>query len=342
MTAYDSSVLRLLADGEFHSGVGLARALGVSRSTVWNAVRALSDAGLDVYRVKSRGYRLAQPLSLLDTSAIVRHAAPAASRFAIDLVDIAGSTNTLLLERAAAGAPGGSVLVAEWQQAGRGRMQREWHAAIGGAITFSVLWRFTHGAAALAGLSLAVGVALTRAIARLGAPHVQLKWPNDVLWCERKLGGVLIEMQGDALGPSAAVIGIGMNVRVSDAVRERIDQPATDLEAACGHPIDRSAAVGFILAELASVLDTFSTGGFAALREEWLRSHAFHGKRVVARLPNGRSDEGVIRGVDENGALLFDDGTGSRRLHSAEISLRRVQTHSRDTHTADDPMPRPR
>jgi BirA family transcriptional regulator, biotin operon repressor / biotin---[acetyl-CoA-carboxylase] ligase len=342
MTAHDSSVLRLLADGEFHSGAGLARALGVSRSTVWNAVHALSAAGLDVYRVKSRGYRLAQPLSLLDTSAIVRHAGTAASRFAIDLIDTAGSTNTLLLQRAAAGTPTGSVVMAEWQRSGRGRMQREWHAAIGGAITFSVLWRFTHGAAALAGLSLAVGVALTRAIARLGASDVQLKWPNDVLWRERKLGGVLIEMQGDALGPSAAVIGIGMNVRLSDSVRERIGQPATDLEAACGCVIDRSAAVGFILAELASVLDTFSTGGFAPLREEWLRSHAFDGKRVVVKLPNGRNDEGIIRGVDENGALLFDDGTGSRRLHSAEISVRRAQSHSRDRHTTADPMPRPR
>jgi BirA family transcriptional regulator, biotin operon repressor / biotin---[acetyl-CoA-carboxylase] ligase len=340
MTAHDSSVLRLLADGEFHSGAGLARALGISRSTVWNAVRALSAAGLDVYRVKSRGYRLAQPVSLLETSAIVHCAGAAASRFTIDVIDIASSTNMLLLQRAAAGAPTGSVLAAEWQQAGRGRMQREWHAAIGGAITFSVLWRFTHGAAALAGLSLAVGVALTRAIARLGVPGVQLKWPNDVLWGERKVGGVLIEMQGDALGPSAVVIGIGVNVRLSDVVRERIGQPATDLETACGRAIDRSAAVGFILAELASVLDTFSTGGFAPLREEWLRRHAFDGRRVVINLPNGRSDEGIIRGVDENGAIIFDDGTQSRRLHSAEISVRRVQPHARRRHTLNDRMPR--
>ena len=322
MTAHDSSVLRILADGEFHSGAGVARALGVSRSTVWNAVRALNAAGLDVYRVKARGYRLARPVSLLDAGDIVRRADRAGTRFVVDVIDVAGSTNTLLLQRAAAGAPGGTVVVAEWQQQGRGRMQREWHAAIGGAITFSVLWRFSQGAAALAGLSLAVGVALARAMSKLGAAGVQLKWPNDVLWRERKLGGVLIEMQGDALGPSAVVIGIGINVRLSDTIRERIGRPASDLETACGRAIDRSAAVGLILAELASVLDAFSAGGFAPLREEWMRNHVYDGRRVLITLPDGRSREGVIRGVDDDGALLFDDGSGTRRLHSAEVSVR--------------------
>jgi BirA family biotin operon repressor/biotin-[acetyl-CoA-carboxylase] ligase len=328
MTAHDSGVLRLLADGEFHSGAGLARALGVSRSTVWNAVRALSAAGVDVYSVKSRGYRLAQPVSMLDRSEIARHAGAAASRLEIEVIDVAGSTNTLLLQRAAAGAPSGTVVAAEWQQAGRGRMQREWHAGIAGAITFSVLWRFSHGAAALAGLSLAVGVALTRAIARLGVSAVQLKWPNDVLWRERKLGGVLIEMQGDALGPSAVVIGIGVNVRLSESLRERIGQPATDLESACGRPVDRSAALGVMLDDLAAVLDAFATGGFAPLRAEWLRRHVYDGKRVLVKLPNGRSDEGVVRGVDDDGALLVDGGSGIRRLHSAEISVRPVATRA--------------
>src|SRR3954464_7201504 len=194
MTAHDSSVLRMLADGEFHSGEALARALGVSRGTVNNAVRALTEAGMDVYRVKARGYRLAQPLSLLDAEAIKRYSGRAGARFHVEVLDVADSTNTLLLERAAGGARDGSVLVAEWQQAGRGRMHRMWHAAVGGALTFSVLWRFNQGAAALAGLSLAVGLALIRATAKLGASGVQLKWPNDLLWHERKLGGVLIEV----------------------------------------------------------------------------------------------------------------------------------------------------
>ena len=319
----------MLADGEFHSGEVIARALGVSRGTVGNAVRALTAAGLDVYSVKARGYRLARPLLLLDAGAICQHAGRAAPRFSVEVLDIADSTNTLLLERAATGARDGSVLIAEWQRRGRGRMDRAWHAALGGAITFSLLWRFSNGASALAGLSLAVGVALTRALSKLGAPTVQLKWPNDVLWRERKLAGVLIEMQGDALGPSTVVIGIGVNVRLSEGLRDRIDQPAADLESACGEAVDRNVAVGFILAELASVLDTFSTAGFAPFRDEWVARHAFEGKHVNVTVPGGRGHEGVVRGVDDDGALLVETGGAIRRFHSAELSVRKANSGQR-------------
>jgi len=322
MTPLSFTVLRALADGGFHSGETLARALDVSRGSVWNAVRALEASGVDIYRVRSRGYRLAQPISLLDAGRIAAHAGDAASRLHIEVIDAADSTNTLLMQRASAGAPSGTVIAAEWQASGRGRMGREWHAEIGSALTFSLLRRFAQGAAALAGLSLATGVALVRALEALGARGVQLKWPNDVLWRDAKLAGMLLEMQGDALGPSAVVIGIGVNVRLSDAARARIDQPAADLETACGSAVDRSAALGAILAELARTLDTFETAGFPALRAEWERYHAYQGRRVAVKLPGGRTDEGVARGVGEDGALLFETGNAVRRLHSGEVTLR--------------------
>ena len=322
MTGVSFSVLRLLADGEFHSGSAIARELGVSRGTVWNAVRDLESAGLDVYRVRSRGYRLPQPVSLLDREAIARHAGAAASRFAIEVVDATESTNTMLMQRAVAGAANGTVIAAEWQHGGRGRMGRTWHAGIGSGITFSVLWRFAQGAGALAGLSLAAGVAMVRAISRLGAEDVELKWPNDVLWRGGKLAGLLIEMHGDALGPSAVVIGIGVNVRLTDALKGRIDQPAADLETVCGAAIDRSGALGVMLEELARVLDTFSRAGFAPLRAEWERHHAHQGMEVCVTLPGGRNDLGVARGVGEDGALLFETGNAVRRLHSGELSVR--------------------
>jgi BirA family biotin operon repressor/biotin-[acetyl-CoA-carboxylase] ligase len=321
-TALSFRVLRLLADGDFHSGATLARELDVSRGTVWNAVRALEDVGLSIYRVRGRGYRLPEALSLLDAGAIAKHAGEAAARFSIDLVDIADSTNSRLMVRAAAGAPAGSVLAAEWQENGRGRRGRPWHAGIGEGVTFSLLWRFAQGASALAGLSLAAGVALVRAFATLGARDLTLKWPNDVLWRDGKLAGLLIEMHGDALGPSAVVIGIGINVRLSDAVRGRIDQPAADLESACGGPLDRNAVLGHVLAELANVLDAFSRDGFASMRPEWERYHAHQDKAVTVKLPDGRRDEGVARGVGDDGALLFETGNAVRRLHSGELSLR--------------------
>jgi BirA family biotin operon repressor/biotin-[acetyl-CoA-carboxylase] ligase len=319
MSGSTLDVLRCLSDGEFHSGEALARKLDISRGTVWNAVAALDAAGLEVYRVRGRGYRLSQPVSLLDARAIAQHAGGAAERFSIEVVDVAASTNTLLARRAAAGAPGGTVIAAERQESGRGRMGRPWHSGLGGGITFSLLWRFEQGASALAGLSLGAGVAVIRALEKLGGRDVQLKWPNDVVWCGGKLAGILIELQGDALGPSAVVVGIGLNVRLSDAVRSRIDQPVADLETACGCAIDRSTVLGIVLAELATVLDAFSREGFAPLRAEWESHHAHQGKAVALKLPDGRTHEGVARGVGDDGALLFDQGGAIRRLHSGEL-----------------------
>ncbi|MEK6593483.1 MAG: biotin--[acetyl-CoA-carboxylase] ligase [Pseudomonadota bacterium] len=315
-------VLRRLAAGDFHSGEELARALGVSRASVWHAVRALRENGFDVYSVRGRGYRLAAPVSLLDREAVLRGLGREAAHFTLEILDEAASTNTLLVARAQAGAPGGTAIAAEWQTAGRGRMGREWHAGIGGALTFSLLWRFSQGAGFLSGLSLAVGVAVMRALKTLGAGDAGLKWPNDVVWRGGKLAGILIEMQGDMLGPSAAVIGIGVNVRVTDAVRSRIDQAVSDLETACGRPLDRNAVLACLLGELRHVLEVFARDGLTPFRDEWQRHHVHQDKTVTLLLPGARREQGVARGVAEDGALLIETRAGLQRCHSGEVSLR--------------------
>jgi BirA family biotin operon repressor/biotin-[acetyl-CoA-carboxylase] ligase len=185
-----------------------------------------------------------------------------------------------------------------------------------------MLWRYPQGASALSGLSLAVGVAVIRALRSFGAGEAQLKWPNDVLWRGRKLAGILVELSGDALGPSAVVVGVGVNVRLSRAMKGRIDQPAADLETACGREVDRNVVLGTLVTELAAILETFAIGGFAPLREEWERYHAHQGCRVTVTLPGGARDNGVARGIGDDGALLFETGNALRRLHSGEISLR--------------------
>lgn len=315
-------VLRLLADGDFRSGEALAHALGVSRASVWHAVRELSAAGLEIYKVRGRGYRLQQPLSLFDPAEVARHLGRHAAHFALEIVESIDSTNTLALRRAAVGAPSATVIAAEWQTAGRGRLGRAWHAGIGGALTFSMLWRFAQGVGFLSGLSLATGVALARAFETLGVAGAGLKWPNDVVWRGGKLAGILIEIQGDALGPSCAVIGIGVNVRLSDAVRNRIDQTAADLESACGRMLDRNEVLALLLAELHRVLEAFARGGFAPLRDEWQRRHAYQGETVTVTLPDARREIGVARGVGEDGTLLVATNAGMRRYHSGEVSVR--------------------
>jgi len=325
MKSITCQVLRRLADGNFHSGEVLARALGLSRASVWLAVREIGAAGLEVYRVRGRGYRLAQPLSLLEREAVLRQLGADAAQFNIEILDSVSSTNTLVMQRAQQGAPGTLVVAAEWQEAGRGRMGRAWQSGVGGALTFSLLWRFTQGAAFLSGLSLAVGVALIRALRTLGLDEAGLKWPNDVVWRGSKLAGILIEMQGDMLGPSAAVIGIGVNLRLSDAVRSRIDQPAADLETACGRPFDRNQLLALLLKELRRVLETFAREGLAPFRAEWQRYHAHQDQTVTLILPDARRERGCARGVAEDGALLIETQAGIRRYHSGEISLRKAE-----------------
>jgi len=325
MAALPFVVLRVLADGRFHSGEDIARTAGMSRGSVWLAVRELERAGLEFYKVRGRGYRLPQPVSMFERDAIARHLGEDASRFSLEVMDSVSSTNTLLMQRANEGAPHATVAVAECQTHGRGRMGRAWHSGPGGALTFSLLWRFERGAGALAGLSLAVGVALARVFEKLGAAGAALKWPNDVVWRGAKLAGVLIEMQGDALGPSVAVIGAGVNVRLSDAVRARVGGAIADLESACGRPLDRNEILARLLQELLAVLEPFARAGFTPLRGEWQRRHAHQDRNVTLLLPDGAAHSGTARGVAEDGALLLEVGAESRRYHTGEISLRPAQ-----------------
>jgi len=314
--------LRALSDGAFHSGEEIARALGVTRSAVWYGIRDISGAGFTVEKVRGRGYRLAQGVSLLDAGRVRQALGDAGAAIAVEICDTLDSTNTQLMRRAAQGARSGLALAAEVQTAGRGRRGRVWHSGIGSTLTFSLLWQFAQGARELAGLSLAVGIALARALRAAGAGAAQLKWPNDVVLPAGKLAGILIEMQGDVLGPSSAVIGVGVNVRADARVRAAVDQPVADLETAAGTAVDRNMLLAGLLRELDAVIAVFADRGFAALRSEWQNLHAHQDRPVQLLLPDGRIMGGIARGVAEDGALLLETAAGMTRHHSGEVSLR--------------------
>lgn len=324
MTRHTLDVLRLLEDGQFHSGEDIGRALGVTRESVSNALDGVEAFGLTMHRVRGRGYQLVTPVRWLNAADIGRRLGARADAFSIEVVDETGSTNDDLIARVPQGAPSGLVRVAELQTHGRGRRGRVWHTGLGGALTFSVLWRFEQGAGFLSGLALAVGVALTRTLRHAGAEDVLLKWPNDLLWRHCKLGGILIELSGDVMGPSAAVIGVGINVRLPQDVIDRIDQPVTDLHRN-GIDADRNALIADILAELGRVLADFSREGFAPLRDEWQRAHAYQDKMVVLRMPDNTQIEGRVRGVNEDGALLLEQRSGVRKYYGGELSLRPIR-----------------
>jgi BirA family biotin operon repressor/biotin-[acetyl-CoA-carboxylase] ligase len=314
------AVLRLLTEERFRSGAEIGAALGLSRSMVSRAVRELEACGLQVFKVRGRGYRLRVPFDALDAGAVGRCLGRGHAGLRLELLDQCDSTSTELAARAAAGALSGTAIACELQRAGRGRRGASWYSGLGTSVTFSLLWRFDRGAAALGGLSLAVGVACIRAFHALGFDGVALKWPNDLVRRDGKLGGVLIELAGDALGPTAAVIGIGVNVRVPEHARRSIGQPVADLalEAA---PL-RSRVLGELLAALAEALPVFAARGFEPFRDEWLQHHAYHGRRVRLRVPPRRTVEGIATGIAEDGALLVATRGGVERFHSAEVSLR--------------------
>ena len=316
------NLLRLLADASFHSGAALARELGVSPAAVQPPLRELEDLGLKLVRMRGRGYRLAEPYDCLDAAAVGAQLGAPARHFRLELLDACASTNTLLLERARAGARAGHVIACELQSAGRGRRGTIWQSGLGGSLTFSLLWRFAQGAAGLSGLSLAAGVAVACALASLGVGDIQLKWPNDLLHAGRKLGGILIELHDDGLGSTAAVIGIGLNVRLHTTLRDVIRQAVTDVASISTQVPQRNRLLAVTLIELAQVLDRFAAYGFVPLRQEWTARHAHQGKPVTLSSGDGKTVAGRAVGVAEDGALLVETARGVERFVSGELSLR--------------------
>jgi BirA family transcriptional regulator, biotin operon repressor / biotin---[acetyl-CoA-carboxylase] ligase len=313
--------LRRLADGRFHSGEEIARSLGRSRATLSEALKRVDELGVEIFSVPGRGYKLADPIEFLDAGAV--NAALAGSGLTVEIVDEIASTSTRLNEMASAGAPSGTCLAAEWQSAGRGRRGRTWVSSLGGSLTFSLLWRFERGAEHLAGLSLSVGAAVARALAACGVERVQVKWPNDVVADFRKLAGILVETSGEVRGPSAAVVGVGVNYRLSEKVLSHIDQAVIDVVGCSGSPPSRSRLLAAILLELAATLRRFDIHGFAAERDAWRSLHAYQGRRVHVIPAHEPPYDADVTDVAPDGALLVTlPGGRTAALSSAEISLR--------------------
>lgn len=328
-------ILRLLADGRFHSGEAIAKHFKVTRTTVWSAIQEAENLGVQIFSVRGRGYKLPDPIVMLDQEAILNAIGQERAWFKLELHDTLESTNSYLMKKAnqsqAAlmgnnGAAHATCVVAQLQTAGKGRRGRSWQAGLGASLTFSLLWRFQMGASALSGLSLAVGVALIRALQAMGVHQAKLKWPNDVLVetaaGKQKLAGILIELQGDMDGPSAAVIGVGINVHLPEHVGNKIDQPFTDLHSISADAANPNVLLGSVLKHMAEVLNEFERDGFEALRQEWMQYHAYHNQAVRMLMPDGREVLGEVVGVAPDGVLLVNTAQGEQRFSAGEISLR--------------------
>ena len=319
-------LVKLLADGEVHSGKRLAGKLRRTPATVSKGVERLRGLGIAVQTVARQGYRLPHKVELLDARRLgAELGAQQKSRLRrLELLFEVDSTNTRQL--AAPPPPPGSsdVCLSEMQHAGRGRLGRRWIAPFGAGISMSLSWSFNNAASTLSALSLGVGVAVSRALTRAGAQGITLKWPNDIWFRDRKIGGVLIELRAGAGGASHVVIGVGINVSLPRPARQQIEAGGACVAAvadACREPPSRNLLAGAILDELLSMLVQYERFGFAAFREAWMALDGLHGRHAKVVIGE-KATLGTARGVDWDGALLLDTGDGMQRFVSCEASLR--------------------
>lgn len=326
MVSSVQQLLAVLSDGEFHSGEELGAVLGVSRTAVWKHLQKLEELELGLEKVKGKGYCISGGLELLDKQVISEGLAEEVKQAVadIELHHSTGSTNDCVRESLQQGRKPGVVVLAEQQTAGRGRLGKQWVSPFARNLYLSTSWTFEQGAAALEGLSLAVGVAVRRAMLKSGVPDVQLKWPNDILFERNKLGGILLEMIGDPAGFCQVIVGIGVNVAMPQSQAESIDQQWIDVERAAGAKVSRNAVATALINELMPMLQGFHQGGFARYREEWEASDAFRGEEVRLITPS-REMVGVADGVSDSGAIRLKIAGEPYYFNGGEISLRRTQ-----------------
>ena len=315
-------ILSVLSDGHFHSGEAIAQEVNLSRTAVAGHISQLSDWGLDVFKVKGKGYRLERGFDLLNADIIKKHL-PSARMALVDVQSVLPSTNTELKKRitnAPHNLANGDVVLAEVQTAGRGRHGRQWLAPVGGSLTFSLYWSFPDGYQSMAGLSLLVGLAVCEGLKAVGVDDAQLKWPNDVYLQGKKLAGILIEVEGQIGATAHSVIGIGLNVCMPENQYD-VGQPHNDLASYLGHAPDRNQLAAAIISALWSLLPQFSQQGFGPFAPLWQAMDLYADKTIVLQMGEKRFS-GVDRGVDASGALLVETSDGITRFHGGEVSLR--------------------
>ena len=311
-------LLTRLSDGAFHTGEELGECIGLSRSGVWKRLQKLkTDCGLDVHAVPGKGYRLAQPLSLLDRARLEQSSS--GLPWPVDVLDVVDSTSTEVYRRLAEGVRPPFAVIAEQQSAGKGRRGRQWVSPFGQNIYYSVAIEFSAGLEQLDGLSLTVGVAVLQALQSQGVEGLGLKWPNDVLIADRKVAGILRELHGDPADVCRAIIGVGINVNMRTT--GLIDQPWTSLRNAGDHDFDRTELALRLTESLHACVVEHCRNGFRSLKTKWEEAHAWRG-RDVALIAGNSKVSGVALGVDDRGALRLMGSDGERTYSGGELSLR--------------------
>jgi BirA family biotin operon repressor/biotin-[acetyl-CoA-carboxylase] ligase len=313
------TLLKLLGDGKFHSGQALGEALGVSRTAVWKQLQQLeAELNIDIHKVRGRGYKLENPLSLLNAAGISSVAGNAAA-WPVVVYDSIGSTNAAVVNLIAENFPAPFVVVAERQTAGRGRRGRKWASPFGENLYYSLALRIDGGMRQIEGLSLLIGLAVLKTLREAGVQGAGLKWPNDVLVGQRKIAGILLELVGDPADVCHVIIGVGMNVNMR--ATEEVDQLWTSLKLELGILFSRNELAGKLTRNIEEYLSVHQESGFEVFRPEWERNHLWQGRAVSLHAGN-EVVEGVVLGIDAQGALRLQVASGEKVFSGGELSLR--------------------
>lgn len=311
-------LISLLKDGDFHSGQKLAEDLSVSRAYIWKLMQQLEELGLEFESVTRKGYRLLKPLQLIEADNLSKSMAQRGlADWQCEVLLLTDSTNEQLKGD---GFRHKKLLVAEYQSAGRGRRGRQWVSPLASNLYWSVGWQTQMPVQQLGGLSLIVGLAIIKALNKLGIKGVQLKWPNDIRYQGKKLGGILIELSGDVAGALQVVIGVGLNMQMGATAAQQIDQQWMNINE-LGPEVNRQQLLIEATTELSRALELFEQQGFDAFHDAWQAVDECYGQKVTI-LQQNQELKGIGAGVDATGALLLQTGKGIVPIYAGEVSLR--------------------
>ncbi|MGM3173493.1 bifunctional biotin--[acetyl-CoA-carboxylase] ligase/biotin operon repressor BirA [Dickeya lacustris] len=308
-------IISILSDGEFYSGEYLGEIIGMSRAAINKHIQTIKEWGVDVFTVTGKGYALAGPMQLLDAE-IIRSQVISGHIAVLPVID---STNQYLLDRLDSLASG-DACIAEYQQSGRGRRGRQWFSPFGSNLYLSLYWRLEQGPAAAVGVSLVIGIIMAEVLRNLGAQDVRVKWPNDLYLNDKKLAGILVELNGRTGDAAHLVIGAGINLKMSSSGTAVINQEWINLQEA-GIDVDRNVLAVKLITELRHALTVYEQRGLSPFIPRWIELDNFY-NRPVRLIVGSRDIKGIDKGIDSQGALLLEQDGEISSYIGGEISLR--------------------
>jgi BirA family biotin operon repressor/biotin-[acetyl-CoA-carboxylase] ligase len=307
-----NKLVTILSDGQYHDGTSIGKSLAITRGAVWKVVQKLTAYGIKIDSIKGKGYALIEPMVLLDKKNIKKNLQPTIE---LEIFETLDSTNTYLKSFFHSAKP--RLCFAEQQTNGKGRMQRDWYSPFARNIYLSCLYPFHRDVSALSGLSLVVSLAIVETLKTFNLPKpVLVKWPNDVMYADKKLSGILIEIQAETHGMCSAIIGIGFNVNMLTDEMHQIAKPWISLREMLGEYVDRNQLSAMLINNLFAYLNDFTKFGLSKFIDQWQEVDYLRGRNI--KLLNAKQTvTGNVKGIDQQGHLLIKLTDGELQTFSS-------------------------